>query len=277
MAEPVSPAALIDWALPLIQQAGRYALQIQKQIGIQPAKSQYSSPFAQALTDADLSIQTQIEIALLADYPELSFFGEEEDQSYNAKYFANTSPYWVLLDPVDGTRFYMDGQNNFNIILSLLGPEGFEGAIVALPGLNQIFYADRQRGAWVQKEGSVPQPLQLAATEPLIITYQGQEIRQQVEPAFQVVDISQDYSPAKGCLGVSAVLLGQACGIYGRNSALIDWGAIAYIVEQAGGRVSDRTGSTVSLAGADPRFRYSSLVTAVDPQIHEQIMARLSS
>ena len=277
MAEPLSPSAFIDWALPLIQQAGRYALQIQKQIGIQPAKSQYSSPFAQALTDADLSIQTQIEIALLADYPELSFFGEEEEQSYNAKYFANTSPYWVLLDPVDGTRFYMDGHNNFNIILSLLGPEGFEGAIVALPGLNQIFYADGQRGAWVQREGSRPQPLRLAAADPLIITYQGQEIRRQVEPAFQVVDISQDYSTEQGCLGVSAILLGQACGVYGRNSALIDWGAIAYILEQAGGQVSDWTGSPVSLAGVDPRYRYPSLVTTVDPQIHEKIIVRLNS
>lgn len=275
MAESPSPAALIDWALPLIRQAGRYALRIQDQIGLQPAKSQYESPFAQALTDADLSIQTALEIALLAHYPDLSFFGEEEDKSYNAKYFANTSPYWVLLDPVDGTRFYMDGHPNFNIILSLLGPEGFEGAIVALPGLDQIFYADRERGAWVQTAGSSPQPLQFSQPDPVIVTYQGPEIRQWVEPEFKVVDISQDYAAETGCLGVSAVLTGQACGIYGKTCALIDWGAIAYIVERAGGRVSDRSGAAVSLAGVGPRYRYPTLVTVVDPQLHQQIVARL--
>lgn len=275
MGKQVSPVTLIDWALPLVRRAGRYALQIQREIGIQPAKSQFGSPFAQALTDADLSVQTLFEVGLLSDYPVLSFYGEEEDKSYNAKYFGNTSPYWVLLDPIDGTRFYMDGHANFHIIFSLLGPQGFEAAIVSMPALNQIFFADRERGAWVQSGDAPPEPLRLSAAESVIVTYQGQEIRDPLAPAFQVVDISQDYSPMTGCLGVSGILLGQACGIYGRSSALIDWGAMAYVVEQAGGRVSDRWGEPVSLAGVGPRYRYSSLVVSVNPQIHQQIIDRL--
>lgn len=72
--------------------AGAYALKVQDRVAHQPIKSQYDNLFAQALTDADLSVQGFIEVSLLAEFPDIAFFGEEQAHSLNMKYFPSQAP-----------------------------------------------------------------------------------------------------------------------------------------------------------------------------------------
>lgn len=66
---------IIKTLLPTLKLAGQYACNIQSQIQTQPDKDYGENFYATALTDADLTIQTAIELALLAKFPELKFFG----------------------------------------------------------------------------------------------------------------------------------------------------------------------------------------------------------
>ncbi|NJK63252.1 MAG: hypothetical protein HC921_11735 [Synechococcaceae cyanobacterium SM2_3_1] len=275
--DPISPTAVIEWARPVLIQAGAYALQVQQKVGIQPAKEGKRTLFAQALTDADLSIQTFVEVAALARYPQLGFFGEEEDTSYNMKYFPASSPYTLLLDPVDGTRFYMDQHPNFNLILSLLGPEGLLGAIVHMPGLGQMVFADQDRGAWLVKGEHTPEPLNLNPSQRLVVTYRFPEAVEKLSPQFHVIDIAQDYDGSRPCPSVNAIFWGESCAFLGNHVSLIDWGAMAYIVAQAGGGQTDRQGSPLVLDHVDPRYRHPTLVASANPEIHQQILTLLNS
>ena len=122
--------------------AAGYARHIQTRIKTLPAKDEGDNFFATALTDADLSIQTAIEVALLAHFPQIRFFGEEYEQSRNTKYFRSTEfdsqgDYLITLDPIDGTKFYLDGFDNYQIILSILNADEFE-AVIAISLLLKI-------------------------------------------------------------------------------------------------------------------------------------------
>jgi hypothetical protein len=48
-----------------------------------PAQKAGQNPWVQAITDADQSVQTFLEITTLAHFPDASFFGEEQDTSRN--------------------------------------------------------------------------------------------------------------------------------------------------------------------------------------------------
>jgi myo-inositol-1(or 4)-monophosphatase len=124
-----SPRQILETLLPHLRVAAAYARQIQSRIAARPSKPA-ESIFGAALSDADLSIQTLVEVALLGSFPHLRFHGEEYDQSYNTKYFRSIDlgedTYLVTLDPIDGTQFYLDGHSNYQIILSILSWDDYD-------------------------------------------------------------------------------------------------------------------------------------------------------
>ena len=129
-----SPLKILQTLLPHLRVAAGYAQQIQNKIISLPAKDAGDNFLSAALTDADLSIQTMIEVALLGTFPDLAFYGEEYEQSRNTKYFTSTelgtkNDYLITLDPIDGTQYYLDGFDNYQVILSILNAEEYEAAI----------------------------------------------------------------------------------------------------------------------------------------------------
>ena len=67
-----TPREILETLLPPLRLAAHYSRQIQSKIAAQPAKDG-PNPFSAALTDADLSIQTFVEVALLGSFPDLRF------------------------------------------------------------------------------------------------------------------------------------------------------------------------------------------------------------
>lgn len=122
------PIQVIDFLLPQLALAGQYTVEIQKRVRAHDAKPG-STPFHQALSDADLSVQAFLEVALLARFPEISFFSEEQAQSLNQKYFPERARFELLLDPVDGTRFYLDSREGYQIIVTLLDGDEIVAAV----------------------------------------------------------------------------------------------------------------------------------------------------
>ena len=106
MSRPFTPRQILTTLLPYLKTAGAYAQQIQAQIQAQPDKADKGDNFfASALSDADLSIQTMMEVVLLGLFPQVRFFGEEYEQTYNTKYFraidlGEPGDYLITLDPI---------------------------------------------------------------------------------------------------------------------------------------------------------------------------------
>jgi fructose-1,6-bisphosphatase/inositol monophosphatase family enzyme len=261
--------------------AGRYALSVQHRVAHQSLKSQYDNVFAQALTDADLSVQGFIEVSLLAEFPEVGFFGEEESHSLNMKYFPADAPYTVYLDPIDGTRYYQDGSPLFNVILMVVHDQKIEAAVVAMPARDRYFWGIRGRGTYCanhQQVVTAPEhdifghPVTLNPKSDIVLSNGMPEVS--LGKDWSHIDVLEAYSPGfDRC--ITDVLAGQARAVFGREAGLIDWGAIGFLVKEAGGVVSDLTGQALGPIDKEGDFKYPSFLAVADLSAHAQLVDEL--
>src|SRR5215510_10627944 len=138
----------VRFLLPHLVTAGNYSTQIQRRVKAHSPKTG-DTAFQQALTDADLSVQAFLEVVLLSRLPEIAFFSEEQEQSLNAKYFPPGAEFEVLLDPIDGTRAYLDGAEKYQIIVTLREHRSVAAALCYMPRREQCYVAIRGKGAFV--------------------------------------------------------------------------------------------------------------------------------
>ena len=261
-----------DVMLPYVKAAGEYALRIQKNVGSQPSK-EHDNPLGQALTDADISVQNFIEVVLLNHFPEISFFGEEEDKSLNMKYFSQHSGFRALLDPVDGTYSYKIGKEVFSVILSLTSPGGFEAVISYAPGKKTATYFNQEEGVMTENNG-VKAKLILQPKSNVIITEKVDDLRERLPEEFSYIDTINDRDAADSILN-DTVFYGKAIGFIAENVAAIDWGAYAAMLQKAGGIVTDFRGKPLKFDYSVPNFRYEEILACVDERTHEKILSRI--
>lgn len=257
--------------------AGDYALRVQQRVAHQPIKTQYENIFAQALTDADLSVQAFMEVSLLAEFPALAFFGEEVDHSLNMKYFPKKAPYTVYLDPIDGTRYYQDGSDLFNVILTVVKDQKIQAAVVAMPAKDAYYWGIRGKGTY---RATRHQVLASEAGEPVTLNTQSRVVLANNLPHVVVgdpwvqTDVVAEYQPGFDKT-ITDVLTGRARAACGLDAGLIDWGAIAFLVEQAGGCVSDMAGRPLEPINMPGDFRFPDILASTDTQAHEELVAIL--
>ena len=268
---------IITYLKPLVQKAGHYALNIQARVASQPLKQGMDNPFFTALTDADLSVQAFIEVALLAKYPNVKFYGEEYDQSLNMKYFSENEDICIYLDPIDGTRYFQDNLKEFNIITTIANKTEILGALIFIPAYKVFFSAVRGIGSFIESEedcscGKSAKPLNTAKNGELIITYELDGICQSLREKFDVVDVAASYTPEKGCPSTNSILLGDSSALISRGPSLIDWGAIGFVIEQAGGIVSDFNGNALPPISNLTDLRFPELLICTTNDIQKRIL-----
>jgi myo-inositol-1(or 4)-monophosphatase len=282
-----SPRKILATLLPHLQVAAAYAHEIQTRIVAQPSKDS-DSLFASALTDADLSIQTFVEVLLLGLFPQTRFYGEEHASTYNTKYFrsidlapAGSPPndYLLTLDPIDGTRFYMDGHPNYQIILGVLSSEAFEAVLVLNPAYQTMTYALRGEGAF---QGSLQESLEncqpLQVTNPKNVIYLGGKMGRlaaSLRDRYQVIDIHSDYSDAIAVPNFNRMLSGELCGAVMASGKFIDSAALAFIAQEAGCRLSQHNGSPMPPLHKCQNHEWPGLVIAATESVQTDLLAAL--
>ncbi|HEY9737584.1 MAG TPA: inositol monophosphatase family protein [Trichocoleus sp.] len=278
-----APRQILADLLPQLRLAGAYACEIQSRIVSQPSKDA-DNFFGAALSDADLSVQTFVEVALLGLYPQVRFFGEEHEKSYNTKYFRSIElgppgDYLVTLDPIDGTRFYLDGHSNFQIILTVLGWDGFEAAIALTPAQNRYYYALRGEGAFVGELTDSLEactPLQLdTLSVPRNAVFLGFDMAPMADllcDRYEVISISRDYSPTAPIPSVNGVLSGELVGVVLAKGNFIDGAALAFIAQEMGFIVSGLDGAPLPPPHTCPDYRLPGLVIAASEAIQRDLL-----
>jgi fructose-1,6-bisphosphatase/inositol monophosphatase family enzyme len=107
---------------------------------------------AQALSDVDLAAQ---EILLLALHERFPFVGldAEENTPHIGKFKRNTSPYSVIIDPIDGTLNYISQREQFAVIVALLKEDKYVASLAYFPLRGELYRAIRGKGCTVTKGG----------------------------------------------------------------------------------------------------------------------------
>lgn len=276
-----TPRELLEYLSPFVVTAGAYSARVQARVASHEAKAG-ATPFHHALSDADLTIQAFLEVALLARYPEVSFFSEERDQSLNTKYFAADAELEVLVDPIDGTRAYLDNRPHYQIIVAVHDRESIVGALCYMPRLKRGYMALKGEGAVVYTEGEMVSggkgvPLQLSQTTGPVLVFNRPDIVKLLEPHFAVVDLLTEYSRGEVGLYPTDLLSGRALAYIAAPCQAIDAGALAMIAREAGAVVTDSHGNPMGSFRGDDQRVLPCIVTAANQEVSDRLVQELGA
>lgn len=276
-----SPREILQTLLPHLRVAATYARQIQAKIASLPAKDAGDNILSAALTDADLSIQTTVEVALLGTYPDLAFYGEEYAQSFNTKYFCGTEldprSYLITLNPIDGTQYYLDGFDNYQIILSILNPESYEAVIAISPGQDCYHYTIKDQGVYqgkLQEDLKDCTKLKLTQANPVILLGWGMaHLKPLLKTKYQVIDIENCYSSSVQFPNYNGIFTGEISGWITKRGKFIDSAALAFMAEEFGCHVTGFDGLSLPPLHTCQNLSYQGAIVGSTPEIHQDLLA----
>lgn len=277
-----SPEKILQTLLPHLRVAANYAQQIQNKIISLPAKDAGDNFLSAALTDADLSIQTMVEVALLGSFPQLAFYGEEYEQSRNTKYFTSTkldvgNSYLITLDPIDGTKYYLDGFDNYQIILSVLNRDEYEAVMAISPAQNCYYYTLKNRGVYkgdLEQDLENCQRLEITNPRPHILLGWGMaHLKPALQAKYHVIDIENSYSPEQQLPNYNGIFSGDLIGWISKRGKFIDSAALAFMAQENGCIVTGFDGMPLPPLHTCSNYTYDGAIVANSPELHQDLLA----
>ena len=282
-----TPREILEALLPNLKVAAGYAAKIQASIGAQPDKvAPENNFFAEALTDADLSIQTFIEVTLLSLFPDIRFYGEEFEKTYNSKYFRSIElcpqdDYLATLDPIDGTRFYMDGHPNYQIILTVLNADEFEAVIALSPALDRFYYSLRGQGTFfgtLADDLDSCQPLTIDTPKnQVILSWTLDYLAEPLRKDFSVSSVQPDYSRDVAIPNTNGLLTGDLTGSILAAGKFIAGGALSWMAKEMGYMITDHQGNPLPKLSDCKNYQWPGVVIGSSPEVHQKLVDVLAS
>lgn len=280
-----TPREILETLLPHLKVAAGYAQKIQASIAAHPDKFDSDNFFATALTDADLSIQTFIEVTLLSLFPDIRFYGEEFEKTYNTKYFRSIelgpqNDYLITLDPIDGTRFYMDGHPNYQIILTVLNANGFEAVIALSPALDRFYYTLRGQGTFhgtLNDDLNSCQPLTIdTPKDQVLLSWALSHYAESLTGQFDAISVKADYSRDVAIPNTNGLLTGDLTGAILAAGKFIDGGALSWMAQEMGYTVTDHQGNPLPELSSCENYEWPGVVVGSTPEIHRKLLKVLT-
>jgi 3'(2'), 5'-bisphosphate nucleotidase len=219
---------------------------------------------ASPLTAADRASHEFLVASLESLIPETTVVSEESDEVIES--VGSSTLFW-LVDPLDGTKEFLKGTNEFTVNVALMEKGSPVLGVVHAPALSLTYYGGRNFGAWRQAGDEPPSPIStrqagpyglgvVASKDhagPLVSTMLGRL----TNPRLQSMG-----SSLKFCL----VAEGKA-DIYLRDLPTMEWDTAAAqcVVEGAGGGVYSLDGEPLRYGKA--ALRNPAIMTIGDTQL----------
>jgi myo-inositol-1(or 4)-monophosphatase len=281
-----SPRDIIAALFPYLRVAAGYARHLQTKIKSLPDKEAGDNVFTAALTDADLSIQTLIEVAILGIFPNMRFYGEEYEKSRNTKYFRSIElgeqdDYLITLDPIDGTKLYLDGSDHYLIILSVLNADEYEAVITVSPADNSYYLTLRGEGIYqgdLEQDLDCCTPLKVTNYQPTILLGWGMaDLKPALDNKYQVIDLENSYIPDRNFPNYKNIFAGDLIGWVTKRGKFIDSAALAFMAKEIGYVVSDLAGLPLAPLSTCQDYSYTGIIVGVNPEVHQDLLAAINS
>jgi len=218
------------------------------------------------VTEADLAVNEMLELRLRGARPGYGWLSEESPDEPARLEAARV----FVIDPIDGTRAFIEGDHAWAHALAVVDRGRVVAAVIYLPMADTLYSAARGGGAF--RDGA---RIAVSSAEEL----DGATVlasRTNFEPWHWVeARVPQVRRKLRSSLAYRLGLVGE-----GRFDAMItlrptwewDVAAGALIVQEAGGRVTDRRGAALAFNAARPQLNG---VIAAGPRVHDEITRRL--
>jgi len=219
---------------------------------------------ADFVTAVDTAVQARVKAALAEKYPDIQFMGEEGEKGG----IDFTKKVWIL-DPVDGTTNLIHDFKMSAVSLGLLDNGEPVLGIVYNPFTDELFYAEKGRGAYlndekisVSDEAHVKNSLIAFGTSP----YDKQLADENFAMIKKAYLLSADIRRAgSAALDLAYIACGRTDIFFERNLKPWDYCAGICLVNEAGGRVTNMKGGAVT-------FDRNSDILATNGLVHNEAM-----
>lgn len=198
------------------------------------------------VTVYDTKIQNFVKNELKIAFPDAKFIGEEEDCDKENPY----TGFCFILDPIDGTANFTRKYNHSAVSLAAVQDGVIIAGVVMNPFVNEIFYAERGKGAYLNgkrihtSDKNLANSIVAFGTSPYVpeLTLKTIDVLKKLAP-----DVEDLRRVGTASLDLCYVADGR-CDFYFEYS-LYPWDHAAgdIIVEEAGGIVTDRYGNKLNL------------------------------
>ncbi|WP_114228744.1 MULTISPECIES: 3'(2'),5'-bisphosphate nucleotidase CysQ [Sphingomonas] len=223
--------ALLEALCACVWEAGDAIREVRRR-GFEVAHKGDASP----VTEADHAAERIILAALARCAPGVPVIAEEEVAA--GRIPAHDDQYF-LVDPLDGTKEYVRGGDDYTVNIGLIrGGEPALGIVLA-PEQERLFGGVVGQGAWVQRRGGEREAIRVrAAPERLVAVASKSHFTQNTADYLASLDRDFDQVSVGSSLKFCIVAEGQA-DIYPRLSPTSEWDTAAghAILVAAGGRV----------------------------------------
>lgn len=273
MTDPIDPRHFVDSLLPVVRQCAQASLIFYGQVtdigkaadtSLTGAKARDAST---AFTALDSGLQDILLSVVLQHFPGVRCIAEEAT-SLKRRFAGSRSPYAVILDPIDGTLHFKQGDASYHISLGLARDGIMEAAIVARPDEDKIFTAIRGEGAYIRLGNRRPRRLRLPAKPRTRAAFISSKARQYQQLARPLIEPREH--PIGAALVLTLLAEGELCAYLTRQVEVYDVGPPSLIAEEAGARCFLKNGRSPLYSS---RRKFSHYMAAASEELATHLFA----
>lgn len=178
------------------------------------------------VTELDIEIEKSVQRNLRRLSPHIPVYGEESGYSYIS------APLFWLIDPIDGTKSFINGTPTFSNMAALIANGQTVASVIYNPTRDDMYVAEKGKGAF--KNGSA---LQMKAPESSFVMLCKESLVHDLDNILSDPDIELKTPPSGGGHGFLMVAEGDVCARFQLQAAgsVHDYAPGALLVEEAGG------------------------------------------
>ncbi len=192
------------------------------------------------VTDIDRESEELIKRRIKSEFSGHSILAEESGKTGSGEYL------WII-DPLDGTTNYIHGFPFFSVSIALKYRDGLILGVILDPLRDELFYAGREEGAFLN-DSKIETSDTSNISEALVTTgFPFRAIDTLPEYLDDFSEIMQSVSGVRragsAALDLAYLACGRVDGFWEYNLNIWDIAAGVLILREAGGKVSDTSGS----------------------------------
>ena len=228
---------MIEYIVNIVRKAGEIVLNAHHiQDNVQSKEGS-----ANFVTKYDIEVQNYLYQELSMIYPTATFIGEEDE-----KKDSNQSEYCFIIDPIDGTTNFIFDYRHSAIAVGLMHHNEMFAGVVYNPYLNEMFYAERGKGAFLN--GRQLKLNNLSLSEGIVAIGTCPYYREKADETFRIARTLYDQAldvrrSGSAALDICYVAAGRFVLYYEMLISTWDYAAASLVLTEAGGCISsmDRT------------------------------------
>lgn len=218
------------------------------------------------VTEVDRGSEKMVRSLLKTYFPDHVFYGEEDADGENVSDLEQAEFVWII-DPLDGTTNYVHAFPFFAVSIALAHKGEVIVGVVYDPIHDEMFVAERGKGAYLRGvpiETSTDMELKDSLLATGFPADQGKNLQANMEDLNAIAPkVRSVRAGGSAALHLAYVAAGRLSGYWEVGLKPWDVAAGALLVQQAGGRITERSGLKYRLTTSD--------IIATNGKIHQEL------